>query len=151
MAVLKAESERKDVLLASLLARVEDLELSFSQQIETYELRFRQLENAVLTSKGSCSDEALRTRILSLQRVSATYRANRETAQHQLRFNMICSDPQGPSHKAGGSLGWADSHDIHLLGIDMAAYSGVLVWKVNFPKAVADARSGRKVSTETLR
>ena len=144
MAILKANSDKKDSLLASLSSKVKQLESKMDQQASTYEHRFQQLDDTLCRSTAPRhSDEPLRTRILSLERVSTTNDKNVKAIQCQL--TEIHSEMQKLSQKANNGAALADSHDLRLLGLEMAGYNGVLVWKVHFEKAMADAKRNVKV------
>ena len=68
---------------------------------------------------------------------------NVNATQHQLK--EIQSEVQKRYQQASNSLALADSHDLRLLGLETAAYDGFMFWKVNFDKAMADAKSGKQV------
>ena len=141
---MKEGNYRKDLLLATLSSKVEQLESQLDQQASKFEHHFQQLGATVHTSIApSHSDEALRTCVLSLERVSTTNEMNINAIQRQL--TEVNAEMQKLSQKTSNVTALEDSHDLRLLGLEMAGYNGVLVWKVHFEEAMTDAKSGVKV------
>ena len=67
---------------------------------------------------------------------------NVNAAQHQL--NEIHFNMEKFSQQARNT---ADNIEFRLFALETAGYSGVLIWKINFKQAMADAKSGVKVRT----
>ena len=144
IAILKAEKERKDSLMVAVTSRVEQLESKLSLQMTTFEHRFRKLEETVHTStRPDRSHEVLKTHLLSLERACTTNEINVNAAQRQL--TEIRSDAQKLSQQARDATALSDSHGLRLLGLETAAYNGVMIWKVHFDQAIADAKRRNKV------
>ena len=130
--------------MVTLSERVDYLESKLNEQKDTFERRLRDHEKTVTSSRAvSCSDDTdLRKRVKSLENVSTANEMNLNAAQRQLseiHFNMEKFSQQARNT--------ADNIEFRLFALETAGYSGVLIWKINFKQAMADAKSGVKVRT----